>query len=133
MANYTHLNLREVEDSAVKFGYAPDMSARFASGELGLQKSGVSLQALAPNKRGPFGHRHSEQEELYVVVAGGGRVKLDDEVVDLRQWDALRVPPEVTRQFEAGPDGIELIAYGAPRTGDSAGGDVEMLLGWWSD
>jgi quercetin dioxygenase-like cupin family protein len=133
MADYTVKNLREIEDSAVKFGYAPDMSARFASGDLGLEKSGVSLQGLAPNKRGPFGHKHGEQEELYVVVAGGGRVKLDDEIVELRTWDALRVPPEVTRQFEAGPDGLELIAYGAPRTGDSAGGDVEMLLGWWSD
>jgi quercetin dioxygenase-like cupin family protein len=133
MTNYTVVNLREVEDSAPKFGMAPDVSARFASGDLGLERAGVSLQRLAPNKRAPFGHRHAEQEELYVVVGGSGRVKLDDDVVELRQWDAVRVAPEVTRQFEAGPDGLETIAYGAPRTGDSAARDVEMLPGWWSD
>lgn len=133
MANYTVKNLREVEDSAVKFGFAPDMSARFASGDLGLEKSGVSLQALAPNKRGKFGHRHEQQEELYVILAGGGRVKLDDEVVELRQWDAVRVAPEVARQFEAGPDGLELLAFGAPRNDASAARDAEMLGDWWSD
>ena len=132
MANYTVKNLREVEDSAVKFGFAPEMSARFASNELGLEKSGVSLQALAPNKRGKFGHKHEQQEELYVIVSGGGRVKLDDEVVELSQWDALRVAPEVARQFEAGPDGLEMIAFGAPRNDAGAARDVEMLGDWWT-
>lgn len=133
MGNYTVKNLREVEDSAVKFGFAPDMSARFASGDLGLEKSGVSLQGLAPNKRGKFGHRHEQQEELYVIVSGSGRVKLDDDVVELRQWDAVRVPPEVVRQFEAGPDGLELIAFGAPRNDASAAKDAQMLGDVWGD
>ena len=133
MANYTKKNLREVEDSAVKFGFAPDMSARFASNDLGLEKSGISLQGLAPNKRGKFGHRHETQEELYVIVSGGGRVKLDDDIVELAQWDALRVPPEVARQFEAGPDGLEMLAFGAPRDSESAARDAQMLGDFWSD
>jgi quercetin dioxygenase-like cupin family protein len=132
MSEYTIVNLREVEDSAVKFGYSPDLSARFASGELGLEKSGISLQRLAPNTRTPFGHREPEQEELYVVVDGGGRIKLDDEVVELRRWDAIRVPPGVARQTEAGPDGIELLAFGAPRTGEPSN-KAEALPGWWDD
>ena len=132
MPDYTIVNLREVEDSAEKFGYAPDMSARFASGDLGLQQAGVSLQRLAPDTRAPFGHREPEQEELYVVVAGGGRMKLDDEVVELRQWDAIRVPAGVARQAEAGPEGIEMIAFGSPRTGES-GNRAEMLPDWWKD
>jgi quercetin dioxygenase-like cupin family protein len=133
MANYTVKNLREVEDSAVKFGFAPEMSARFASNELGLEKSGVSLQGLAPNARGKFGHKHERQEELYVIVSGSGRVKLDDDVVELREWDAVRVPPEVARQFEAGPDGLEMIAFGAPRDSESAARDAQMLGDWWTE
>jgi mannose-6-phosphate isomerase-like protein (cupin superfamily) len=125
------VNPKEVEDSAPKFGYAPDLEARFATDALGLQRSGVSLQRLAPEFRLPFGHDHEEQEELYVVVAGGGRAKLDDDLVELRQWDALRVPPEVTRQFEAGPDGMEILAFGAPR--ENANDVGEMKPGWWSD
>jgi mannose-6-phosphate isomerase-like protein (cupin superfamily) len=129
VADHTVVNLREIEDSAVKFGYAPDLAAHFATGELGLEKSGVSLQRLAPDKRAPFGHR-DRQEELYVVLSGGGRVKIDDEIVELRQWDAVRVAPGAARQFEAGPEGIELLAFGAPRSG---GGDAEMLGEWWTD
>jgi mannose-6-phosphate isomerase-like protein (cupin superfamily) len=132
MSDYTVINIREVEDSARKFGMPPEMSARFAATPLGLEKSGISLQALAPDSRGPFGHRHREQEEIYVVVAGSGRIKLDDDVVELRQWDAVRVPPEVTRQVESGPDGIEFLAYGAPRTKDAGMGDAEMVQGWWT-
>jgi mannose-6-phosphate isomerase-like protein (cupin superfamily) len=130
MPPYTVANLREVEDSAPKFGMAPDMEARFASSALGLCRSGVSLQRLAPGATQPFGHRHHEQEELYVVVAGDGRLKLDDEVVDVRGWDAIRVDPEVTRAFSAGPDGLEFLALGAPASENPAA-DVEMTQGWW--
>ncbi len=130
MAPYTLKNLKEVENSAPKFGYAPDLEARFASGDLGLTRAGLSYQRLAPNFRGPFGHHHGEEEEIYVVVSGGGRVKLDDEIVELRQWDALRVSPATTRNFEAGPNGLELIAIGAPGP-DPA--DAQVLPGWWSD
>src|SRR3954447_23758972 len=129
MSDYTKVNLREVEDLAPKFGYAPDMSARFATRALGLEESGISVQGLAANTRAPFGHRETKQEELYVVVAGAGRMKLDDDVIELRQWDAVRVPAGVTRQAEAGPEGLELIAFGAPRTGEPSN-KAEMLPGW---
>jgi uncharacterized cupin superfamily protein len=132
MSDYTKVNLREVEDLAPKFGYAPDMSARFATRALGLEESGVSLQGLAPNVRAPFGHHETKQEELYVVVAGGGRMKIEDDVIELRQWDAVRVPAGLTRQTEAGPDGLEVLAFGAPRTGEPSN-KAEMLPGWWAD
>jgi mannose-6-phosphate isomerase-like protein (cupin superfamily) len=133
MAEYTHINLKDVEDMAPKFGFAPDMEARFASGALELQNSGVSYQRLAPDYRAPFGHKHKQQEELYVLVGGSGRLKLDDEVVELKAWDAVRVPAETTRCLEAGPEGVEILAFGAPRTGDSPAADVEMTPNWWSD
>jgi mannose-6-phosphate isomerase-like protein (cupin superfamily) len=132
MADYTIKNLREVEDSAPKFGFAPDMQARFAAGELGLSESAVSLQRLAPNVTQPFGHRHEKQEELYVVLDGAGRAKLDDEIVELRTLDALRVAPQVTRAFAAGPDGLEFLAFGAPAVGSPAE-DAEQKPGWWSE
>lgn len=130
MARYTLRNLKEVEDSALKFGFAPALESRFASSELELEHSGVSYQRLAPNARIPFGHRHTEQEEIYLLVSGGGRMKLDDEVVELRQWDAIRVSADTTRNFEAGHEGAELIAFGAPGPNPA---DAEMLSGWWLD
>jgi uncharacterized cupin superfamily protein len=132
MAGHTIVNMKEVEDMAPKFGFAPDLEARFATGALRLEKSGISYQRLAPNFRMPFGHRHKEQEELYVLVSGGGRVKLDDEVVEVRQWDMVRVPGDTMRAFEAGPDGAELLAFGAPNTGPPQQ-DTEMVPGWWKD
>ena len=133
MAGYTIINLKEVEDQAPKFGYAPNLEARFATVPLGLRNSGVSYQRLAPDFRMPFGHKHKRQEELYVLVRGSARIKLDDEIVDLKRWDAVRVPPETTRQFEAGPDGAEILAFGAPNTGSSAGADAEPVPNWWTD
>ena len=131
MSDYTHLNLRDdVEDSAVAFGLAPDLEAHFASKALGLEQSGISFQRLAPNHRGAFGHHHKTQEEVYVVVGGSGKIKVGDDVRELRPLDAVRVPAATTRGFEAGPDGLELLAYGAPATGP---GDAEVEQGWWSD
>jgi mannose-6-phosphate isomerase-like protein (cupin superfamily) len=131
---YTKVNLKQdVKDSAQDFGFAPNLEARFATGALELQQSGLSYQRLAPDFRMPFGHRQKQQEELYVVVSGGGRMKLDDEIVEIGQWDAIRVPPDVMRSFEAGPDGAEILAVGAPNTGPNSNDDVEMTPGWWSD
>jgi mannose-6-phosphate isomerase-like protein (cupin superfamily) len=129
MAGYTVKNLHDVEDSAPKFGIE-EMEARFASKDLGLTKSGVSLQSLVPDATQPFGHHHHEQEELYVIVAGSGRVKLDDDVVELKPWDAVRVEPGVTRAFSAGPDGLEFIAYGAPAV-ENLSEEAPMAPGWW--
>jgi mannose-6-phosphate isomerase-like protein (cupin superfamily) len=131
MSDYTHKNLKDdVADSAVKFGLSPDMEAHFAARDLELENAGVSYQRLAPNFRHPFGHSHNTQEELYVIVGGSGRLKLNDDVVELRRWDAVRVAPATLRGFEAGPDGLELLAYGAPATGL---GDAQLEQGWWSD
>jgi mannose-6-phosphate isomerase-like protein (cupin superfamily) len=130
MAEYTLRNLEDVEDAAPKFGLDAVLEAHFAREELELERSGMSLQRLAPNARLPFGHHHRAQEELYVVVEGSGRVALGDEIVPVRRWDAVRVPPETTRSFEAGPDGMAVLAFGAPFEGAN---DVEMEPGWWPD
>ena len=129
MADYTVVNLKEVEDQAPKFDMSPQMEMRMARVALGLENSGVSYQRLAPKLRLPFGHKHKNQEEVYVLVSGSARVKLEDEVVDLKPFDALRVAKDTLRGFEAGPDGAELLAIGAPNTGP---GDAEVVQGWWS-
>jgi mannose-6-phosphate isomerase-like protein (cupin superfamily) len=130
LAGYTKVNLKEVEDQAVRFGLAPNIEFRMGRVPLELENSGLSYQRLAPNFRVPFGHIHKQQEEVYVLVSGSARMKLDDEVVDLKQWDAVRVPRETMRNLEAGPEGAEFIAVGAPNTGP---GDADMEQGWWSD
>jgi mannose-6-phosphate isomerase-like protein (cupin superfamily) len=126
MSNFTIKNLKEVDDSAADRG--PDIEARFARKHLDSQHLGVSYFRYGPNYRSPMAHRHREQEEAYVVVSGSGRAKLDDEIVELRQWDVLRVAPPVVRAFEAGPDGLELIAIGSDRP---EGGDGERVEGHW--
>jgi mannose-6-phosphate isomerase-like protein (cupin superfamily) len=132
MTQHTIKNLREVEDSAPKFGMEELMQARFAAGDLGLERSGVSLQRVAPDATQPFGHHHKGQEELYVIIDGSGKVKLDDEVFDVKALDAIRVAPEVTRAFSAGPDGLEFLAYGAPAVVEPMQ-DVVTEQNWWSD
>jgi uncharacterized cupin superfamily protein len=131
MSDYTVINLkRDVEDMAPKFGLSPSLESRFARVPLGLQNSGASYFKIAPGFRAPFGHTHSEQEEVYVVVSGGAHLKLDDEVVELEQWDMVRIPAGVWRGLEGGANGAEVIAFGAPNTDNE---DVEMQPGWWSD
>jgi mannose-6-phosphate isomerase-like protein (cupin superfamily) len=129
MADYTLLNLKsDVENMAERFGYAPNVEARFARKPLGLEKSGISYFKIAPDFRMPFGHRHSEQEEIYLVLSGSARVKLDDEIVELKPMDAVRIPIAATRGFEAGPEGAEIMAFGAPNTDNK---DLEMDPGFW--
>jgi uncharacterized cupin superfamily protein len=130
MADYTVKNIKEIEDQAPNFGLSLNLEARFARESLGLAELGLSYQRLAPNFRMPFGHKQKEQEEVYVLLSGSARLKLDDDVVELKQWDVVRVPREVTRNFEAGPEGVEILAIGAPNTGLQ---DAEQLPGWWSD
>jgi mannose-6-phosphate isomerase-like protein (cupin superfamily) len=131
VGDYTHLNLKEdVDDQAPNFGLSPDMEARMARVPLELEGFGVSYERLGPNFRLPFGHRHKNQEEVYVVVGGSGRAKLEDEVIQLKRWDAVRVPKDTMRGFEAGAEGLELIAVGAPNTGP---GDADTADAWWTD
>jgi mannose-6-phosphate isomerase-like protein (cupin superfamily) len=134
MAGYTVANLKtDVEDQAPNFGLSPDLAGHFARQTLGCEQSGLSYQRLAPGFRLPFGHTHDKQEEIYVVVAGGGRMKIGDDVVDVKALDAIRVAPDVQRGIEAGQDGIELIAFGARCGMGPDDSDVEMERGWWSD
>jgi quercetin dioxygenase-like cupin family protein len=128
MSGYTVVNLREVEDQAPRFGYAPHLESRFARKALGLRQSGVSLFKVAPGFRVPFGHHHTDQEEVYVVVAGSARIKLGDEIVELGAWDAVRVPPELTRGLEGGADGAEILAFGAPSNENA---DAQMVSDFW--
>jgi uncharacterized cupin superfamily protein len=130
MPGYSVVNLKEVEDMAPKFGYAPNLESRFARGPLGLENSGLSLFRVAPGFRVPFGHRHDEQEEVYIVISGSARVRVDDDVVDLRAWDAIRIPPGTMRGLEGGDDGAEVLAYGAPNTDNK---DIEMSQEFWQD
>jgi mannose-6-phosphate isomerase-like protein (cupin superfamily) len=127
MANYTVKNIKEIDNAAERFGIE-GMEARFARTPLELERFGFSYQALTPNYRQSFGHRHERQEEVYLVLRGSGRIKVDDEVVDLKQWDAIRVPAGAARQLESGAEGLELLAIGAPE-----GGDAELLEDWWTD
>ena len=129
MPDYTRVNFKDdVEDMAPRFNLSPQMESRFARRALGLEQQGLSYFRLAPGFRQPFGHRHAEQEEVYVVISGSARIKVDDEIVEVRQWDAVRVPGATARQIEAGDDGVELLVTGAPNTENK---DAEMLPGWW--
>jgi mannose-6-phosphate isomerase-like protein (cupin superfamily) len=128
MADYTIKNLKEIDNSAGDYG--PDLEARFARKHLDSDHLGVSHFRYGPGFRSPMGHSHREQEEAYVVVAGSGRIKLDDDIVELRQWDVVRVAPQTVRALEGGPDGLEIIAVGADRP---EGGDGVPVKDWWTD
>jgi quercetin dioxygenase-like cupin family protein len=127
VTNFAIKNFKELEDSAADRG--PDVEARFARKHLGSDHLGVSYFRYGPGFKAP-GHRHREQEEAYVVVGGSGRVRLDDEIVELRQWDVVRVAPDVVRAFEGGAEGLELIAIGSDRP---EGGDGELVQDFWTD
>ena len=134
MTPFTHINIREdLEDLGGRFDGAPDLEFRAATKALELEQSGVSYQRVPANYRFPYGHTHTTQEEVYVVVRGSGRMKLDDEIVALEQWDAVRVPPGTWRGYEAGPEGLELLVIGAPNLGDDPRGDVDGQRDWWAD
>jgi mannose-6-phosphate isomerase-like protein (cupin superfamily) len=134
MSAYTLANLKDdVEDQAPQFGLAPDLAGHFARQTLACEQSGVSYQKLAPGFRLPFGHTHSKQEEIYVFLSGGGRVKIGDEIVDVKALDSLRVAPGTWRGFEAGPEGLELVAFGARCGMGPDESDADMEQGWWSD
>jgi mannose-6-phosphate isomerase-like protein (cupin superfamily) len=131
---FTHKNLRaDVDDVGSNFDGSPDLEFRLATKALGLERSGLSFQRIPPGYRFPYGHTHREQEEVYVVVRGGGRMKLDDEVIDVVEWDVVRVPPGTWRGYEAGPDGLEILVIGAPNLGENPRDDVEGLRDWWTD
>jgi uncharacterized cupin superfamily protein len=125
---YTVKQLDEVNDAAVKFGIGDIQEARFATEDLDAEDTGVSFHRVKPGKRQAFGHKHKNAEEVYVVLGGSGRIKLDDEIVAIERLDAIRVAPGVMRAFEGGSEGLELLAFGARHQGDG-----ETIAGWWAD
>jgi mannose-6-phosphate isomerase-like protein (cupin superfamily) len=127
MSEYKIVNLKEVEDQAPNFGLSPDLEARFARVALDAELVGLTYQRLAPNFRVPFGHTHKTQEEVYLVISGSLRMKVGDKVEELGPWDAIRLAKETARGFEAGPEGAEVIAIGAP----GGPGDAEVIDDYW--
>ncbi len=119
MAGYTIKNLRESKDAAAEAGLSDSLEARFAHEDLDSEKSGISYQVVKAGQRQPFAHKHQEMEEIYVVISGSGRVKLDDELEDVGPLDAVRIAPSVVRSFEAGDDDLVLLAF-SPRAKDDA-------------
>jgi mannose-6-phosphate isomerase-like protein (cupin superfamily) len=126
--SHTIKNLRDVEDVAPKAGFDAVQEARFARGDLDAEKTGLALMRVKPNQRQGFAHRHNEAEEIYVVVGGSGRIKLDDEIAEVQIMDAIRIAPGVARSLEAGPDGLEYLALGPHYEGD---GEILKDEGFW--
>jgi mannose-6-phosphate isomerase-like protein (cupin superfamily) len=132
--SFTLKNIKEdLEGIGSRFDGAPALEFRAATKALELEQSAVSYQFVPPGYRFPYGHTHTTQVEVYVVVRGGGRMKLDDEIVELEAWDAVRVPPGTWRGYEAGPEGLELLVIGSPNLGDDPRGDVDGRRDWWAD
>jgi uncharacterized cupin superfamily protein len=126
--SYTIKNLTRTADSAREYGLSELGEAHFPREELGAESTGLSYQVLKPGKRNAFGHRHERAEEIYVVLSGGGRMRLDDEILDVGPLDAIRVAPQVKRAFEAGADGLELLVFGPHHQRDG-----EVLNDFWKD
>jgi mannose-6-phosphate isomerase-like protein (cupin superfamily) len=128
--SYTIKNLRDVEDSAPKFGFSELQEARFAWRELDAERTGLAFHRVKPGRRQGFAHRHHEAEEIYVILSGQGRMKLDDEVIDVGPLDAIRVAPDVLRAFEASDEGLELLAFGTHHEGD---GEIDHDPEFWGE
>jgi mannose-6-phosphate isomerase-like protein (cupin superfamily) len=131
---FTHLNIKaDLEDVGSNFDGSPDLEFRLATKALELEQSGLGYQRIPPGYRFPYGHTHERQEEVYVILRGSGRMKLDEEIIELRAWDTVRVAPGTWRGYEAGPDGLEILVIGAPNLGENPRDDVEGERDWWSD
>lgn len=120
--DYTIKNLREAKDVAAEAGLSDSLEARFAHEDLESDTSGISYQVIKAGQRQPFAHKHGEMEEIYVVISGSGRVKLDDELEDVGPLDAIRIAPSVIRAFEAADEDLVLLVF-SPR----AEGDAEVV------
>ena len=126
--DYTIRNLSATADMAPQFGFGDNGEAHFPREELGVTETGLAYHVLKPGRRSPFGHRHDAAEEVYVVISGDGRMRLDDEIVEIGALDAIRVAPGITRAFEAGPAGLTVLAFGARHEGDG-----ELEHDFWQD
>jgi uncharacterized cupin superfamily protein len=128
MADFTKKRLNEIEDSALEHGFSETQVARFAGKELGCESIGLALEEVKPGRRQAFGHRHEQDEEVYVVLQGSGRMRLGDEEIEVGKLDAIRVAPGVMRAFEAGEEGLQLLAFGTHHEGDG-----EIDPGFWPE
>ena len=126
---FTHLNLEDVKDSAAEHGFGDFQESRFANGDLDLTQAGLSFHRIKPGRRQPFAHTHDDSEEIYIVIGGSGRMMVGDEPLALKKYDAIRVAPKVKRAFEAGDDGLEIIAAGQHLDSDRG----EIFKDWWGD
>ena len=117
--SHTIFNLRKSEDVAEKHGFGEMQEARFPFADLDAESTGIGLIRVKPGQRQPFSHRHETAEEIYVVLSGSGKIRLDEEVYDVAEMDAIRIAPWVTRSLAAGPDGIEVLAFGPRHEGDA--------------
>ncbi|MFA4927009.1 MAG: hypothetical protein WC558_00725 [Patulibacter sp.] len=135
MANVTKVNLvDDIKDLAVTAGFGDQLETRFARAALGSKEGALGFQRIKPGQRQPFGHKQKEQEEIHVVIAGSGRLKIDHEIIEVGYLDAIRIAPDVIRQFEAGPDGMDLLIFGSP-AGDPTkvgGGDSVTYSKFWA-
>ena len=127
MTTWGTANLLQIADLSEQFGIADVGEVRYVREQVGAERTGLTLYRMRPGRRDRFGHRHAAVEELYVCLSGSGRAKVDDELVELAPWDVLRVAPAAVRAFEAGPDGMDLLA-----TGVHVPGDGEMLEDPWT-
>ena len=126
--DYSIKNLSTVEDSAPKFGFGETQEAHFAREDLGAEKTGLSYHVVKAGQRQAFGHKHEHAEEIYVVLSGTGRLRLDDDIVDVKPMDAIRVAPQVLRSFEAGSEALQLLAFGQHFKDDG-----ELVYDFWKD
>jgi mannose-6-phosphate isomerase-like protein (cupin superfamily) len=127
-AAYTLKRLTDVADSAPGLGVGAYQESRFATDDLDAKQTGVTHHRFKPGMRQKIAHRHDQAEEIYVVLAGFGRIKLNDEIFEIEALDAIRVSPGVIRSFEAGPQGLDVLAVGAHHDGDG-----EVFEDWWID
>jgi mannose-6-phosphate isomerase-like protein (cupin superfamily) len=126
--DYAIRNLREVEDMAPRFGFSEVQESRFARKDLDAETIGLAFHRVKPGKRQAFAHRHDQAEEIYVILSGTGRIKLNNEIEKIGPLDAIRVSPQVARAFEADPDAnLELLAFGPRHAGD---GEI-IREGFW--
>lgn len=130
MADYRLVRVADVPDQGPNLGLGDKGELRFLRNDLGCESCGVSYERLSPGFRLPYGHKHKRQEEVYLLVSGSARMKVDDEILELEPWTAVRVPPGTMRSLEAGEEGAEFVVVGAPNTGP---GDGEIVPGWWSE
>ena len=130
---FTLRNIKgDLEDIGSNFG-PTDLEFRAATKALELEQAALSYEHIPPGYRFPYGHTHVRQEEVYIVVRGSGRMKVDDEIVELEEWDAVRVPPGTWRGYEAGPEGLDILVIGAPNLGGAPREDVHGQRDWWAD